>query len=821
MPTAFTKYTIVILLILCAHSALYSQIHLQQGLQLYLPCNGNTNDASGNGNNAINYGATLTTDEYGNANSAYYFDGSSDYMEISNSASIALQDSFSLVAKVYPMGFYNGTCQANIIFQKGDNDAIPGWYSLRFSDNGFDADCNISTPNKNNFYGYMQGGNALVPFGTAAGQIGSPPYINANNWYCVAATWNSDSIKIYVNGILYSKWQNNFTPGINSDNLVIGHLKNTLFPYWFNGKLDDLRIYNRAISAQEVTALCTTCNSILSLNNIITTADTSVCTGDSLLLNTVSALPSYYTYTWSPSATLNLINNTNPKAYPTGNTTYQVIVADSNGCTNQDVINVQVHVLPNVFAGPNVGNCSGASITLNAFGNGTFQWLPTTGLNNSTVANPICTNTTITTYTVTITDTNGCRASDDVQVAIGHLPGLNIPAQYYYCLGDAAIQLTAAGVGNFTWAPAAGLSASNINFPYANPSFTTIYTVTANNGPNCSQSSVVTVNVNPKPNLAISSNDTVCKNGSTQLNAFGAQNYFWNPSGTLNNSNIANPMASPFAPTVYTVTASNSANCSVTSTVFIDIAPTINLQIDATPDSTFCLGDSIQLIAYGGISYTWAPTFNTNVISNNSVKIWPINSTTYTVVATDEIGCTSVNTYHVVVQNPPIVNITKSNNINCMQKTATLTASGADTYSWGPVQTLNTNFGNTVIASPLQNTIYKVECTLGKCVVTDSILLEYISDQNRYIYIPNAITMNDDGLNDGFRIQSKLHFNSFQLIIMNRWGEVVFQSEDINKVWYGEYKGRYAKLMDAYFYILKVKDDCGEIMERGDITVIR
>ena len=156
-----------------------------------------------------------------------------------------------------------------------------------------------------------------------------------------------------------------------------------------------------------------------------------------------------------------------------------------------------------------------------------------------------------------------------------------------------------------------------------------------------------------------------------------------------------------------------------------------------------------------------------------------------------------------------------------MQKTATLTAGGTDTYSWGPVQTLNTNFGNTVIASPLQNTIYKVEGTLGKCVVTDSILLEYISDQNRYIYIPNAITMNDDGLNDGFRIQSKLHFNSFQLIIMNRWGEVVFQSEDINKVWYGEYKGRYAKLMDAYFYILKVKDDCGEIMERGDITVIR
>jgi gliding motility-associated-like protein len=248
---------IIIWFCLTSSIAIHAQVNLNLGLQLHLPFNGNANDASGNGNNAIVNDAILTTDQYGNANSAYLFDGIDDYLAVPHSTSLALGNAISMVAKVNVSSFYTGLCEANIIFQKGITDFLPGWYSMRYSCGGYyNGTCGAFSPNYQNFYANVQNNNALYPFGIAPGQLGAPPYIQTNNWYCVITTWDGDSMKVFVDGALYGKWAHVLTPGINTDSLTIGCIRNNIFPYWLHGKLDELRIYNRAINQQEIDTLC-------------------------------------------------------------------------------------------------------------------------------------------------------------------------------------------------------------------------------------------------------------------------------------------------------------------------------------------------------------------------------------------------------------------------------------------------------------------------------------------------------------------------------------------------------------------------------------
>ena len=99
-----------------------AQGSLSTGLVMYLPFNGNANDVSGYGNNGVIVGSTLTptTDEMGKPNSAYYFDGTgSSYIKVKDDFLLSPQR-FTVCAKVYPQGFYEGDYKVNCILSKGD-----------------------------------------------------------------------------------------------------------------------------------------------------------------------------------------------------------------------------------------------------------------------------------------------------------------------------------------------------------------------------------------------------------------------------------------------------------------------------------------------------------------------------------------------------------------------------------------------------------------------------------------------------------------------------------------------------------------------------
>src|SRR6185312_11005406 len=138
-------FFIFLLLLTCSS---FAQVNLNSGLVAYYPFTGNANDISGNGNNPIFNNATLTTDRFGNPNSAYSFNGVDNYIQIPNSPSLNPANQISICAWVKAAGFYQGPCHGNNIIMKGDGDYLPGNYMIRFDDSYYtnNQNCSITNP---------------------------------------------------------------------------------------------------------------------------------------------------------------------------------------------------------------------------------------------------------------------------------------------------------------------------------------------------------------------------------------------------------------------------------------------------------------------------------------------------------------------------------------------------------------------------------------------------------------------------------------------------------------------------------------------------
>ena len=214
----------------------------------YYRFNGNANDASGNGNNGAIHGVTLTSDRNGNSNSAYSFDGVNDFIEVAHSDSLDITSeiSISLWTKMDNAG---GSLSLNQYFiSKGTG----GWYT---EDNTY------------NFY-LANGADdwlvlTLCPEGGSGSDDSSNTYspeidlsnLSSSEWYHFVATWDGSVIQLYKNGIHIEESDTDFSGIINSmvANLNIGVLGDGT--RYFSGMMDDIRIYNRALSASEVQGL--------------------------------------------------------------------------------------------------------------------------------------------------------------------------------------------------------------------------------------------------------------------------------------------------------------------------------------------------------------------------------------------------------------------------------------------------------------------------------------------------------------------------------------------------------------------------------------
>ena len=212
--------------------ALYEEEN-DKGLVAWYKFDGNANDSSGNGNNGVVHGATLTADRFGNPNGAYSF-GGDDWIQVANSASL------SLPTKAMSFCVWMRT------------EVEDGWVPF------------LSKGTSSRQYGFELGyGRETTLFindynGTGCGRdvfvAVDSVSLNSGAWHFVVLTYDGNEIKAYANGELIASRAVEDSFVANSSDLYIGKDIPEVTEY-FSGAMDDLRIYNRALSAAEVKAL--------------------------------------------------------------------------------------------------------------------------------------------------------------------------------------------------------------------------------------------------------------------------------------------------------------------------------------------------------------------------------------------------------------------------------------------------------------------------------------------------------------------------------------------------------------------------------------
>ncbi len=267
-----------------------------------------------------------------------------------------------------------------------------------------------------------------------------------------------------------------------------------------------------------------------------------------------------------------------------------------------------------------------------------------------------------TTYTAIATYDN-CNytqvvVTDEILVNPGDLTIDINPTSADICDGESVnISTTATGNGPFTydWSPATGLSATNTANVTATPSTSTTYTVTVTDNLGCSGSLSVDVNVHPAPTIAASiSEDTICAGQSSVISAAGGNTYNWSGIGAGQSHTV-----SPMNTTTYSVTGTDANGCTGTANVTLTVNPGPTISI-SNPNPDICLGQSTNMTASGGSTYTWNTGDNTSQINVN-----PNTNTTYQVTGTDVNGCVGTATTEVFVHDQPVVDFTANKLSGC------------------------------------------------------------------------------------------------------------------------------------------------------------
>lgn len=224
---------------------------ITSGMVAYYNFNGGSlKDSSGYGNNISFNNATVTADRFGRPGNAYLFNGSSSYMQVPNSQSLN-PDNITLVAIVKLNGFNADACHGNQILQKGNTDIEDGLYFLRIAD--WPSPCTAPLDTTQERAEAIYGDDN--PQGAGANANSDSVHIKTGTWYTLTYTYDGITAKLYINGLLKNSQPKSVAFTDNNFDLFIGTLGDPTHPFWFNGIIDEIRIYNRALPQGAVARL--------------------------------------------------------------------------------------------------------------------------------------------------------------------------------------------------------------------------------------------------------------------------------------------------------------------------------------------------------------------------------------------------------------------------------------------------------------------------------------------------------------------------------------------------------------------------------------
>ena len=600
--------------------------------------------------------------------------------------------------------------------------------------------------------------------------------------------------------------------------------------------------------------------------SVVKPNDQTVCNGVQTNAVTLSGPVPGTIYTWSnsnPSIGLPALgNNSIPAFFAVNNSNAPVtaiirITPLAAGCSGSpESFSFTINPTPNVVQPPNQQLCHGGQTApVNFSGSvagSAFTWtntapasigIPASGTGNMPSYTVYSNGSSAATAGILVrANANGCQGpAKTFSITISPIPSVAQPANQALCNGATtnavAFSGTLANISSYQWTnnnPSIGLAASGAgNLPAftavnnGNTPITATITVTPQTA-NCpGVPKTFTITVHPTPAVNASNDMNVCLGKPVQLNATGADIYNWSPATGLSCTNCPNPTVTPTANVKYIVRGQSNFGCYAFDTVALTVIRPF--QMFVSPNDTLCIGESTGLQANGANTYRWSPPQGLSNINIANPVATPMTTTTYKVVGYDSYGCFTDTDYVKITVGPkPTLNIGPDLTLTTG---STVTFNPVTTngpivsWNWSPATGLSCTNCPKPTVTVKDNSYYVLDIrnSFG-CVTRDTIQL-FVFCKSAQVFIPNAFTPDNDGLNDVLMVRGKgIFVKTFR--IFNRWGELVFEKTNFSPNdpkfgWDGKVRGVPAS-PDVFVYTAEVICDNGVIYTyKGNTTVLK
>lgn len=510
-----------------------------------------------------------------------------------------------------------------------------------------------------------------------------------------------------------------------------------------------------------------------------------------------------YTYSWSP----NVSNTSMASNLSAGN--YKITVKDKNNCNY--TIDYTLASTNGPVAGTQVKNtnCFGSndgSATVTPSGGTapyTYLWSPSGG--NAAVANNLAAGN----YTVTVTDSNGCKTTATATINQPTALVTSVSSQNTSCGnkdGSALVQVTGGtGPYQFTWNPGnlTGASVSNLD------SGQSVVTVTDMNG--CIKNDTAYIASSTAVKLQLSHKDVDCFGNATGYASVEISGGIapYNVSWTNGTQNYTADSISKLSTGTYIITVHDANICAATGSVIIMQPPPFNTSVIITPSICAQNNGTAAVTVTGATppySYLWLTLTNTtSAVTNLSPGL-------YQVSVTDQNNCVVTTGAQIENINPLQVSLGNDTTI-CEGDKIILNPGNFSSYTWQ-------DYSKTPTYTVLQQGSYSVRVTdtLG-CAASDTIKI--VADCGD-IFFPSAFTPNNDSRNDFFGPLGNLNVvKDYSLVVYNRWGQKVFQSSDPFKKWDGKLQAKNPQAASTYVWIAKFTYKTQtNIVRKGTVTIV-
>jgi gliding motility-associated-like protein len=537
---------------------------------------------------------------------------------------------------------------------------------------------------------------------------------------------------------------------------------------------------------------------------------------------------------------------TAPKTY-----TFILKGTSADGCTEEKSVTVTIQPQPQINVQTNMPNnetafCEGGNmrltITVTPSGNYSYSWGAVPQgiiVTNNELAAANFSQALAGTFTVTVTDANSCTNSANITVSVKSPSPvqINVANNGTICEGE-TLTLTASpsNFSNYQWfkGGSAISGATSATFTQANVTIADqgSYSVSATDAGGCpTTASAVSITVNPRPIIPanVLSAKAICEGDKVTITG---GNYTFTPMTGVIMVNATTYDLAPAATTTYTLVLTDANGCkseSKTLTITVNRLP----KVERFDNKNGCAGQSITLKVRGADTYQWLPNPEAGTLAStaDSIVFTPANpgNYTFTVIGTNTAtNCVSVaqNNITLTVNELPILERVIAGRIKITSGDTTrlfVTSTNGTELIWSPNDNLTqTPDMKEVIVAPKTTTEYSVKAIRNGCESAPQTVRVEVEPYE--FEISTVFTPNDDGINDVLRYSfDNINVRSFQIIILDRWGQKVFESNNLTDFWNGKVNNTGEKVpAGTYVMAMKITRNDGKTLEKNQIiTLIR